>query len=408
MNEQPFDEQSRISIHLERVDFVFKPAETITIPLLVRNQGHEADSFVLSVEGLSEAWISSSLPDVDLFPGEQKEVYLNLQAPALQEGEPGQQSVTIRATSKNYPDQFTEAVVTLSITPEQPLDRIAVELESQQFSVAPGSSTTFNLRLRNNGLTVDVIRLSIEGITTSWVSTPSPITQLEPGEEREIPITISVPRSTQSRAGRNRFTIRAVSQEDPDQAVEIGCVLTIGAYTQFTSELVPTGLQAGQNAQIKVANQGNVNEAFKINWQSEDDLAFQLWQQQGEEQLFTEAQQDQLKVGAGQQGSIYFKTGLRRRPLVGRTATYPFQVEVQSSAGEVQTSRGEVEDKPLIPLWVIPIVIALCLSLVCVAVIYVTWPQGEDTTTATQTALAATQESLQVTQTFVAQETQNA
>jgi hypothetical protein len=57
---------------------------------------------------------------------------------------------------------------------------------------------------------------------------------------------------------------------------------------------------------------------------------------------------------------------------------------------------------------VIPIVIALCLSLVCIATIYLAWPQGEDTTAATQTALAATQGSIQVTQTFVAQETQNA
>jgi hypothetical protein len=252
-----------------------------------------------------------------------------------------------------------------------------------------------------------VIRLSIEGISTSWVSTPSPITQLEPGEEKEIPITISVPRSPQSRAGRQRFTIRAVSQEDPDQAVEIGCVLTIGAYMQFTSELLPTALQAGQNAQIKVTNQGNVNESFKINWQSEADLAFQLWKQKGEEQVFSEGQEDRLKLEPGQQGSEYFKTGLRSRPLVGGSATYPFQVQVQSSEGEVQTRRGEVADKALIPLWVIPIVIALCISLVCVAAFYITWQRGDDTA-ATQTALAATQESLQVTQTFVAQETQNA
>ena len=80
---------------------------------------------------------------------------------------------------------------------------------------------------------------------------------------------------------------------------------------------------------------------------------------------------------------------------------------MQSSEGNVQTRRGEVEDKALIPVWVLPIVVALCIAVVCIASFFIYWQRGDDTA-ATQTALAATQVSLQVTQTFVAQETHNA
>jgi hypothetical protein len=407
VNEKPNDDQSRVGIHLKTVDYAVKPEGSITIPVVVRNQGLQDDSFMLSIEDLPESWVSSTLPVINLTPGEQKQVYLILQVPALQEHETGKQLLTIRATSQRFPEQFAEAKVTLTITPEQVLTRITVEMDSQQFSVAPGSSTTFDIVLRNNGLSADTLRLFIDGISTSWVSTPSPITQLEPGEEKEIPITISVPRSHQSRAGRNPFTIRVVSQQIADQPVEIGCMLTIGAYVHFTSELLPTTLQADQNAQIKVTNLGNITESFKLNWQSEEDLVFQLWEQQEEGSVYNEGYETHLKLEPGQQGSAYFKTGLRKRPLVGSSATYPFQAQILSSEGEVQTSNGNVEDRALVPLWIIPIVVALCLSLVCVATFYINWQRGSNAA-ATETTIASTNVALQATQTFVAQETQNA
>ena len=82
-------------------------------------------------------------------------------------------------------------------------------------------------------------------------------------------------------------------------------------------------------------------------------------------------------------------------------------MQVLSSEGEVQTSNGNVEDRALVPLWIIPIVVALCLSLVCVATFYINW-QRVSNTAATETAIASINIALQATQTFVAQETQNA
>ena len=49
MNENIFDDQGRISISSEQTEYEVKTASTITIPVLVRNQGLEEDRFVLSV-----------------------------------------------------------------------------------------------------------------------------------------------------------------------------------------------------------------------------------------------------------------------------------------------------------------------------------------------------------------------
>ena len=89
------------------------------------------------------------------------------------------------------------------------------------------------MKVTNNGLAAEALRLFIDGIPTGWVSTPSPVTELEPGEEKEILVTISPPRASESLAGRQPVTFRLVSQQNPDQAVTQECVLTIGTFTNF-------------------------------------------------------------------------------------------------------------------------------------------------------------------------------
>ena len=159
-----------------------------------------------------------------------------------------------------------------------PPARITLELDSSQVSVAPGSNTTFSLRLKNNGLTPESLKLSIEGLPTGWISTPSPVTKLEPGEEREIPVTVAPQRAPESRAGRHPFVVQVTSEEFPDQIVTQEAILTLGAFSQFESDLQPqASLEALQNAQVEISNQGNVHESFQITWQSDEDLlAFEL------------------------------------------------------------------------------------------------------------------------------------
>jgi len=253
------------------------------------------------------------------------------------------------------------------ITPQA---RITLELGTTQLSVAPGSSITFNLQLKNNGLTRESLQLSIDGLPLGWVSTASPITDLEPGEEKEVPVMVAPPRTFESRAGRHPFSVKATSKEFPDQVVEQEAILTIGAFAQFQSDLKPEEpIDALQNAQVEVINQGNTHEAFQITWQSEEDnLAFELGQKEEEKWIFSEVDEHTLKVNAGKRGVANFRTGLRKRPLIGGTKAYPFEVQVRSSGDEVQTHNGEVNDRGIIPIWVIPVFIVLCVLLACLGV----------------------------------------
>ena len=54
MNENSFDNQSCIGIHLDKEDYDITPAGNTTIPVLIRNQGIEEDRFILTIEELPE------------------------------------------------------------------------------------------------------------------------------------------------------------------------------------------------------------------------------------------------------------------------------------------------------------------------------------------------------------------
>ena len=378
MSDNPFTGQGRVGIRLDKEEYTLAPSGNTTITITLRNQGLDDDRFALGVGGVPAAWVSTSQPVVDLAPGEEKDAKLVIQAPALIESETGERSLVIRVASKGQPDQYAQVKVKLTIKPESVLSRVAVEMESTQFTVAPGSSITFGIKVTNNGLTAETLRLKIEGIPTGWISTPSPVTELEPGEEKEIQVTVSPPRASESHAGINSITIKLISEQNPDQAVVQECVLTIGSYTKFTSELQPDPpIEAQQNAQINITNDGNVDENFQIDWQSEEDLlAFELWQQEGEDVVFNEVETHTIRVEPGKLETTHFRAGLRKRPFIGNSKLYPFQVKVHSG-DEVVTHDSQIKDRGLIPIWVIPLVLVLCVALACIGVFIYNQLQGD-------------------------------
>jgi len=290
MSENPFDNQGRIGIHIEETEISVAPAGNTAIELTLRNLGLEEDTFSLTVGGISASWISTATPSVTLEPGEEMEVTLIIQAPPLPESSLGQHTIKIRAASKEVSGQFTEIELSLTVAALEVQGRIGLLMDSTQFTVAPGSSTTFSIILINHGLAEDTFRMKIEGIPMGWVSTSSPVTTLDAGEQREIPITVRPPRAPESRAGRHTFTIEFSSKDAPEQTAEVECTLTIAAYSKFSSALQPARMDAEQNGQISAKNEGNVRETFTISWRShEDQLAFEVGTYENQEWVFNEA-----------------------------------------------------------------------------------------------------------------------
>ena len=56
-----------------------------------------------------------------------------------------------------------------------------------------------------------------------------------------------------------------------DQVVKVDCLLTVAAYSQFTAVLEPKTIKTGETAEVRVKNDGNIQQVFTLSCQSEND-----------------------------------------------------------------------------------------------------------------------------------------
>jgi Tol biopolymer transport system component len=320
----------------------------------LENRTEVDDYFELTVRGLPESWISAYAPVVHLAAGERKVVEISVRPPDAPQTQAGRYPFTIRARSQENPEQMDEASAVLTVGAYQSEGRIGILLESTQFSVAPGGSVTVPVVLTNQGLSEDRLRISVEGIPSTWVASPAATVELAPGAEQRFNLTIQPPAAPSSRAGRHKFTLRVTSEEDPAQFAEAECLLTIAAYAQFRSELIPTRIQPGEPALVTVWNEGNFQDSYNLSWWSE-----------GDELIFDPIQVEDLRVPPGESASARFVAAPRARPWIGGEFRYPFTVVVESGEREQRTHAGEVITRGAIPVWVIPIFAVVCLALLC-------------------------------------------
>jgi uncharacterized membrane protein len=356
MEEHSSEVHGQVSVCIDSAQVTVAPGGTVSIPVLLEatGEGTAAGLFELSVRGVPSNWVSVPAPVIRLAPGEQREVLLTVQPPAYPQTGAGRYTLVVRAASQKDARQAAEAACTLTVAALEVTGRIGLLLVTTEFQAEPGGSTTIPLVILNQGLEADLLALSVEGIPSTWVSTPTATVRLAPGQAQEVSLTVQPPRSLQTSAGRHPLTIRASSQAAPGQVSEAACTLTITTFGDFSSQLRPDQVEAGQPARVMVENQGNIQQAFTLTWHSPND-----------ELVFEPAPAQELRVPPGELVMAEFRATPRKRPFFGGAVTFPFTTRVQSADQDTQNLSGEVVSKALVPSWVLPAVLVAIMALAC-------------------------------------------
>ena len=375
MTENLNQDSGFFDIQVESSEYTVAPGSSIDLPLSIKNQSLETDSFRLTVDGIPPGWVATSSPVTLLDAGEEKRISIIIHPPPAPQTSVGHYPFLIKVTSQQYPERSERVDMTLHVAAFEVQGRIGVLIDSTNYSVAPGSSTTVNLLLHTQGVTEDEFRISVVGIPANWISTPSALTQIAPGEEKEVELTIRPPRTPQSRAGRQRFEIQISSQAVPDQSVEVKCTLTIAAYTHFASELDPEEIAADEEGLVTVKNLSNIQQSYSLTWESEEDSL-----------QFEPAEPVQMRAQPGETALWEYNARPRSRPLFGAEYTYPFTANVQSAEQKVQILRGDLKTNALIPFLIIPVVFVLCMAVLCIAMFFYYFRSQSTIGNATQTA----------------------
>jgi hypothetical protein len=377
MHDRSFEDG--LTLHIESAEVSVAPGSSLVIPVALHNHSPEDGFFELAVRGIPSTWVSMPAPVVRLAAGEQRQVSLTLQPPLPPVGRAGRHQMVIRAASQARPEVAAEAACSLTVAALEVPGRIGLLLAATEFPVAPGESVSIPLVLYNQGLERDVVDLSVDGIPSSWVSASAASTALLPGQQQEVTLTVQPPRSGAGGAGRRPFRILAASQAAPGQVATAGCILTIATFSRFAAELRPQRVEAAAPARLMVENQGNVQQAFALTWQSPDEgLAFEP------------APAQELRIAPGEVAMAEFSARPRSRPLFGGERTWPFTARVQAAQGEARNLNGEVVGKALIPSWVLPAVLVAVLALACIAVLFTVLGDREGGSTPEAPAATAT------------------
>ena len=336
------------------------------------------------------AWVSVPSTSFHLAAGEKQTAQLAIHPPRVGTRS-GRYPVTLTLSDETDPALAAEAQVNLLVGVYTSSGTLGMLVGSTQFSITPGERLEVSFQLANRSQAADVFQVSVDGLPAEWYGVSPPQFGLAAGEQKSLTLSLHPPRSPRSRAGRHAFILKVASQRDPSQSISLSCVLTISAYTQFRSLLKPPRLLAGHPGEVLVSNQGNLPLSATVSLSSE-----------AGEVEFSPLEAQELRADPGEVATATFSASLVKKPWFGDQVTVPIQAQVRLSSGETQTLNGFVAGRALIPVWILPAILLICLAMVMAPLFLVFLGQlpgaaGLPIAQITQTAAAA--------QTAVAQQT---
>lgn len=268
----------------------------------------------------------------------------------------------------------------------------ALSLESEQTVVEPGGTAHISVTLQNQGSQVAAFSLSAAGLPAAWIETPARPVSLVPGEQKQLGIAVRPPRRPDSRAGSYTLVIRAQSSQNPAAYAEASHTLSVSAFSQFASSLHPRRLHAGETGHFTIQNQGNAAETFSVEWQDSS-----------REFSFTPVR-PAFKIPAGEEVQAEFRVDHPRRALFGGEQARQVAAQIASSSGGYQSHSAEILSRGMIPLWIAPLALAVCLLIGAAGALLANPFGGASTpnSAATEIALAVERTNTVATQTAAA------
>jgi hypothetical protein len=369
-----------LKLAIKEKEVSVSPEDNVQIHVAIINQGSDEDYVDILIKGVPSEWANIEKPVVHVPAGETVQFTITIQPPPAPKSRVGQYPLDVKAISQRNPEYSVTARSLLTVAAYQSMGRIGVMLDSIYFSVSPGSSINIPILLQNRGVQEDSFQLNVGGVPTGWVSSNSAFTKLEPGESKEVQLTIRVPRTSEAAAGRKPFNIHFTSQNVPDQKTEVECILTVAVFSKFSTDLSPEALESGQTGNLIIENEGNVNDAYNLNFLSAGNLLVfekgvpvsSSQSQDGSQQVelgYMEIPQGEtFQVAAGKRGVYPFRSRLKSRPIFGGEGSYPFNIQVISSGKKSEELPGKVLENGLLPTWLIPAFL-IGLLLLCLIVL---------------------------------------
>ncbi|AWT37738.1 hypothetical protein GCM10008956_13530 [Deinococcus arenae] len=139
--------------------------------------------------------------------------------------------------------------------------RIVVTPDVERLTLTPGRPAQLHLNLANTGVTVDHFRLSLDGIPEEWVLDAHQEVQLNPGMQGGATLTVQAPRDSRARAGTYDVTVVARSRENPEETGSAPLKVVVTPFHETVATLLPPTRRTWRHTTytLKLENRGNTD-----------------------------------------------------------------------------------------------------------------------------------------------------
>jgi hypothetical protein len=257
-----------------------------------------------------------------------------------------------RAQALESPRPAVAAAQRLEVEQAAP-ERIRLGLDAPALAITPGQLAVVMLTLANVGRLVDHFAITVEGIPSWWVQGLNRQIRLNPGHQTTVPLHILVPESPGNLAGDYAVVVRARSQENPAESGTAEAVWTVARFAATALDLAPkrrTGWRSGSYL-VTLENQGNATEHYALaGSDDEQKLSYR----------FSRADWI-LSPGTAVRVPLQLQAPIR---WIGTKQRQAFTIDASAARdASAQTVRGEFDQRAIIPIWLLPILLLLLAGL---------------------------------------------
>jgi len=120
----------------------------------------------------------------------------------------------------------------MNTQPDQTRDEshLRVAVKEEEVSVAPGNEVEIHVGVINEGPNHEDVNISVTGAPASWLLIDIPVVHLQPGQGRQVTVTVRPPAVPEGLVGQYPLTIQATSQNDSHHSVSVRSLVTVAAY----------------------------------------------------------------------------------------------------------------------------------------------------------------------------------
>src|SRR5215831_6578618 len=243
--------------------------------------------------------------------------------------------------------------------------RIRVALEKETLALTPGVPTVLPVSVVNAGSRVDFLTVTVEGVPEKWIEIPPSPPQLTPNAGATVPVKITVPKSSKSRAGDYVAIVRARSYYDHAESSTATGRWIVLPFAAASLDVSPSRVRGWRTAKVQatLSNEGNAPVRLAVSARDEERaLRYAIAER---EVMLEPGERKALMLGV--KGPFRF---------IGSSETRPFSVQAAPVTGTTplsaitpQIAQAQFVQRAAVPTFVPPALLALAIA------IYALWPR---------------------------------